>query len=172
MTKKLFLFQVSMLDNIVFNHKGYLDSTRIEPCPYVPVLHIVDRETHFSAAWFAPIESTEEVRNMFVSSWFSICIEFPNITSHHKSNLFTGQFFPDICTKFRITCYVYFQLQEIILNCTTNWTYYSSFLYDSKQTASGSILWRAKYNCQVNQFLHKQSVRLQNFPLFLKDPWE
>ena len=79
MAKKPFVFQVSMPDDIVFNHEVYLDLLWIEPRPHVPVLHIVDRGTYFSAARFVPKESAEAIWNTFVSYWVSIYVGFPNI---------------------------------------------------------------------------------------------
>ena len=60
MAKKPFVFQVTMPDNIVFNHEVYLDLAWIEPRPRKPILHVVDRGTHFSAAQLYPMRVPKE----------------------------------------------------------------------------------------------------------------
>ena len=47
-----------MPDNIQFNHEIIIDLTWIEPRPHKPVLYIIDRRTHLSAA-----ESLERERS-------------------------------------------------------------------------------------------------------------
>ena len=44
-----YTFQVTMPDGIQFNNEIILDLAWIEPRPHHPVLHAVDRGTHFSA---------------------------------------------------------------------------------------------------------------------------
>lgn len=52
MTQKPFQFQVTIPDDVQFNHEVILDLTWIELRPHRPVLHVVDRGTRFSSAIF------------------------------------------------------------------------------------------------------------------------
>ncbi len=77
MAPKPFVFQVTMPDNIVLNLEVMLDLMWIEPRPHTPVLHIVDRGTHFSAAEFLNGESAEDVWNSFISCCVSVYVGVP-----------------------------------------------------------------------------------------------
>ncbi len=87
---------------IVFNHEIFLDLEYLEPRPYTPILYVVDRGTHFSAARFAPDESAERIWNTFLSCWVSVYFGFPNIVSHDQGSLFSCDFFSSTCVKFGI----------------------------------------------------------------------
>ena len=102
MTKEPFVFQVTMPDNIVFNHEVYLDLAWIEPRPQKLIIHVVDRGTHFSAAQFVPNESAEGIWNTFVACWVSLYVGFPNVISHDQGSLFNADFFQNTCAKFGI----------------------------------------------------------------------
>ena len=82
MTPKPFVFQVTMPDDIQFNHEVILDLTWIEPRPHKPALHVVDRGTNFSSALFVDGKSAEDVWNAFISSKVSTYIGVPNILTH------------------------------------------------------------------------------------------
>ena len=52
MAPKPLVFQVTMPDDIQFNHEAMMDLRRIEPKPNRTALHVVERGIHFSAAVF------------------------------------------------------------------------------------------------------------------------
>ncbi len=79
MAWKPFIFQVTMPDEILFNHEIILDLAWIEPRPHRPVLHIVDRGTRFSASKFVYGECAKSVWNTFVSLWVTAYVGFPNV---------------------------------------------------------------------------------------------
>ena len=102
MAPKPFVFQVTMPDNIVFNHEVCMDLCWLESRPQKPVLHVVDRGTHFSAARFVASESAESIWNTFLECWVSIYVGFPNVISHDHGSLFASEFFQGTCAKFGI----------------------------------------------------------------------
>ncbi len=77
MAPKPSVFQVTMPDKIFFNREIYLDLMWIEKRPHPPVLHIVDRGTHFSAATFLKSESAVDLWNAFVTCWVSVYVASP-----------------------------------------------------------------------------------------------
>ncbi len=91
-----------MPDNIQFNHEIILDLTWIEPRPHKPVLHIVDRGTHLSAAEFLVGESSEDIWNTFISCWVTVYVGFPDILSHDFGSAFSSGFFQKTCAEFGI----------------------------------------------------------------------
>ncbi len=93
MESRLYTFQVTMRDNIQFNHKVIVDISWIEPRPHKPVLHIVHRGTHFSTAKFVSGESAEDAWNTLISCWVSVYAGFPNIMTHDFGICFTSDFF-------------------------------------------------------------------------------
>ena len=61
MAFKPFIFQVSIPDDVQFNHEVNLDLTWLEARPYKPALRIVDRGNYFSAAEFLQGENAEDI---------------------------------------------------------------------------------------------------------------
>ena len=102
MAPKPLVFQVTMPDDIQFNHEVIMDLAWVEPRPHRPVLHVVDRGTHFSAAVFLEGENAESVWNAFVSCWVSIYIGFPNVVKHDYGSCFNSEFFQKSCKHFGI----------------------------------------------------------------------
>ncbi len=82
MAPKPFVFQVTMPDNIVFNHEIYLDLMWIEKRPHPPILHIVHRGTHFSASTFLKSENAVDVWSASVTVRVSYYIGFHSILTH------------------------------------------------------------------------------------------
>lgn len=69
-------FRVSMpADECVFNRMVSLDIMSLESSS---VLHVVDRDTRFSAACFLPGESANQVWRCFLNIWVSTYIGFPD----------------------------------------------------------------------------------------------
>ena len=99
MSPKPFVFQVSMPDDIVFNNEVVVDLMWLDG---KPVLHIVDRGTHYSAASFVTDESAETTWNTLVRCWVSLYTGFPCIIAHDKGSLFTSRFFRKACAQFGI----------------------------------------------------------------------
>ncbi len=102
MAPKPSVFQVTMPDNIQFNHEIILDPAWIEPRPRHPVLRIVYRGTHFSAARFVDGECAESVWNIFVSIWVTVYVVFPNFITHDFGSCFTSNFFKNNSVQFGI----------------------------------------------------------------------
>ena len=74
-TPKPFSFQVSMPKGIVFNHELALDLMYLER---LPVLHVVDTQTHFSSATFLYGESVEAVWYAFLECWVTLYPGYPD----------------------------------------------------------------------------------------------
>jgi hypothetical protein len=74
-TQKPFTFQVSMPKGIVFNHELALDLMYLER---LPVLHVVDTQTHFSSAVFLYGETVEEVWYAFLECWVTLYPGYPD----------------------------------------------------------------------------------------------
>ncbi len=104
MAPKPFVYQVTMPDDIQFNHEIIVDLTWIEERPHRPALHIVNRGMHFSAAQFVSGEDSESVRNAFIACWVSIYIGFPNVLKHDYGSCFTSKFFQRTCSNFGMVC--------------------------------------------------------------------
>ena len=102
MALKPFLFQVSMPDDVQFNHEVILDVIWLEPRAEKPSINIVDRGTHFSAAEFLQGGSAENTWNTFVSCWISFLVGFPNILSHDFGSPFSAEFFQKTSAVFGI----------------------------------------------------------------------
>ena len=67
-----------------------MDLIWIEPRPHRPVLHIVDRGTHFSAAVFLDREDAVSIWNSFGSCWVSIYVGFPIVVTHDYGIIIGG----------------------------------------------------------------------------------
>ena len=67
-----------------------------------PVLRVVDRGKHFSAAMFLPDESEETVWNTLIQCWISLYIGFPNVLPHDQGSVFTSKFFKKALMHFGI----------------------------------------------------------------------
>jgi hypothetical protein len=74
-TPKPFSFQVSMPKGIVFNHELALDLMYLER---LPVLHVVDTQTHFTSATFLYGESVEAVWYAFLECWVTLYPGYPD----------------------------------------------------------------------------------------------
>ncbi len=66
MAPRSYVFQDTMPDSIQFIHEVIMDLSWIESRPHQPVLHVVDRGTHFSATKFLK----GEVQKMFGILWY------------------------------------------------------------------------------------------------------
>ena len=93
MAPKPYTFQVSVPEDIQFNHEFVTDITWIESRPHRPALYIVDRGTHFSAARFLIKDSSEYVWNCLVTIWVSLYVGSPNIATHDYGVCFESEFF-------------------------------------------------------------------------------
>ena len=71
---------------IIFNRKIALDLMWIE---HKAVLHVVDPETHFSAATFIKQHSVESVWESFVTCWASLYVGFPEKIKVDQGSCFT-----------------------------------------------------------------------------------
>ncbi len=102
MAPKPFVFQVSMPDNIVFNHEILMDLMRIEPRPHEPVVHILDLGTRFSAAQFLKRRDLRRRWNGSVECWASFYVGFRNVIGHDQGSAFTSESFTASCQQFGI----------------------------------------------------------------------
>lgn len=96
---KPYVFQISMPDLMQFNHEIIVDVFFIDG---KPVLHVVDRGTHFSASEFLQGQSAEAIWNALINCWVSVYVGFPNVLSHDQGSAFTAKLFQDACKHFGI----------------------------------------------------------------------
>ena len=99
LSPKPYVFQVSMPDAIQFNHEVIVDLMWIDK---EPVLHVVDRGTHFSSATFLPNESATTVWNSLIKCWISVYVGFPNVISHDQGTVFTSKLFKNALEHFGV----------------------------------------------------------------------
>ena len=67
-------FKVRMPNEILFNREVRLDLMFLKG---KPVLHVVDRDTNFSAARFLPSQSSEAIWNTFLYCWVTVYTGYP-----------------------------------------------------------------------------------------------
>lgn len=88
-------FKVSFPGGITFNSKVAIDLMKLNN---KPVLHVVDIQTHFSAAAFLPDESLESVWLTFLKCWASVYTGFPDVIKADQGSVFTTPRFGQIAS--------------------------------------------------------------------------
>ena len=83
-----------MPDGIVFNQKLAIDLMFLNK---QPVLHVVDTQTHFSAAMFLREQSTDAVWNAFLYCWATLYIGYPERLRVDRGSQFISKKFQETC---------------------------------------------------------------------------
>ena len=81
-------FTAFIPDGIVFNRTVILDLMWIHSNP---VLHVIDKDTHYSAARFLEGKSTEQVWQTFLLCWVSTYVGYPDILKADAGSVFTSR---------------------------------------------------------------------------------
>ena len=81
-------FTASIPDGIVFNRTVILDLMWIHSNP---VLHVIDKDTHYSAARFLEGERTEQVWQTFLLCWVSTYVGYADILKAEAGSVFTSR---------------------------------------------------------------------------------
>lgn len=81
-------FQVSVPSGIVFNQELALDLMFLDK---IPVLHVVDTQTHFSSAVFLHSQSTEAVWHAFLECWATLYTGYPDKMRVDQGSQFTSK---------------------------------------------------------------------------------
>ena len=80
----------------VFNEELALDLMWLDK---KPVLHVVDTNTHFSAAMFLPGKTTADIWNCFLSCWATVYIGHPDRFRVDQESVFTGKEFAQLTAR-------------------------------------------------------------------------
>lgn len=89
-------FFATIPDGIAFNRQVILDLMWI--CRK-SVLHVIDADTHYSAARFLLGESTKDVWNAFIECWASVYLGFPDILKADRGSVFTSRAWSKLSTE-------------------------------------------------------------------------
>lgn len=65
----------------------------------VPVIDVVDLQTHFSSATFLKVQTTDDVWNAFITCWVSVYIGFPDRIRVDNGSQFTSQKWIELAKK-------------------------------------------------------------------------
>lgn len=89
-------FKVSLLDDkIIFNGFVALDLMWLDIHKKrkrkVPLLHIVDTQTHFQNAVFLKGESVRDVWDGFIEAWSSVYVGYPRVLKSDQGSVFTSK---------------------------------------------------------------------------------
>lgn len=91
---KPFRFRASISpDNVIFNHELAIDLLWLDGAP---VLHIVDKQTHYQNA--VPIRSkrASDIWYAFVEGWASVYVGYPSVLRLDQEASFCSEFFKDV----------------------------------------------------------------------------
>nr|AHF58602.1 polyprotein [Chondrus crispus] len=81
-------FTATIPEGIVFNRMAILDLMWIQN---QPLLHVVDHDTHYSAARFLRGESTKDVWETFLHCWVTMYVGLPDILKADSGSVFTSK---------------------------------------------------------------------------------
>ena len=82
-----------MPDEIVFNQEIALDLMFIDS---ISLLHVVDTQTHFSAAAFLKQQALEHVWHTFLSCWATLYTGYPDKMRVNQGSVFTSSKWKDL----------------------------------------------------------------------------